>query len=269
MHRSPVRLTCYASAALAVCAFGVGREAVAESVNFEGHEHGRIINTQYASNGLTIVANNYNGPDLAIIFDSQETSTADPDLEGPSWSGGNLAPGAVLGNMLIIAENAHGWQDGVVNNPDDEAGSPAGTLTFDFDAPITEFGFDFVDVDDHSDYEVDFVSEGSTVATVEFDDFTTPGNAFFDSSISFGDHTANRISPISVAALNAAFGLSLSAFDRVVVNFGGSGAIDNLNWISLSDQDVSPVPEPSSLALLVLGSAFVMARTRRRRKTLQ
>jgi len=237
----------------------------AESVNFEGLEHGRIVNTQFAAQGLTISVDNIGGgPDLAIVFDSQETSTADPDLEGPTWSGGNLAPDTVLGNLLIIAENSSGSGDGIVDSPDDEGSSPAGSMTFDFAAPITEFGFDFIDVDDQSDYEITFFSEGSAVATVEFDDFTTSGDPFFDSTVSFGDHTANRISPITVAALNSAFGLGLTAFDQVVVDFGGSGAIDNLNWVALSDQG-SPVPEPTSLALLAFGSALVLARTRRRK----
>ncbi len=259
-----------AAIAVLVCACAACHPALAESVNFEGLEHGRIVNTQYASDGLTISADNTGGgPDLAIIFNSQETATADPDLEGPDWSGGNLAPDTVLGNLLIIAENSSGSGDGIVNNPDDEGSSPAGSLTFDFDTPITEFGFDFVDVDDNSDFGISFASDGSTVASIAFDDFTTSGNAFFDPSVEFGDHFANRFDPITVADLNAAFSLSLSDFDQVVVNFGGSGAIDNVNWIiALSDDDISPVPEPSSLALLALGSAIAMVRARRRRKTL-
>ena len=40
-----------------------------------------------------------------LCFDSLLSNTADPDLEGPPWATGNLAPDTVLGNVLIIAEN--------------------------------------------------------------------------------------------------------------------------------------------------------------------
>ena len=68
--------------------------AQAALIDFESVVHGEIVNTQIP--GITITATNPNrGFDLAIGFDSNESNTADPDLEAASggasaWSGGNL-----------------------------------------------------------------------------------------------------------------------------------------------------------------------------------
>ncbi|QDT62896.1 PEP-CTERM sorting domain-containing protein [Calycomorphotria hydatis] len=252
--------------------------ARAESVNFEGLEHGRIVNTQYASQGLTVITavNTGGGPNLAAAFDSEEHWTQDPDLEGPPWSKGNLAPSTVLGNILIIAENSWGSSDGILNYPDDEGTSPAGSLFFEFNADIDSFGFDAIDVEgpkkahghhagDDADYNVTFYDDGNALATVGFDQFITPGDPFFDASVKYGNNSANRITPITVAALNAAFGLAISAFDMVEIHFGGSTAVDNIYWTFADDGGgTGIVPEPGALSLSLLGLVSLAAIYRRR-----
>lgn len=217
-------------------------------ITFSGLEHGRIVTDQFAGLGVTIAADNPNRSfDLAAIFDSQRTGTADPDLEGPPWSRGNLAPNTVLGNLLIIAENNRGSSDGVLDDPDDEGNRPGGDLIFTFSAGATVFGLDLVDIEGVTDElgELRFFRSGQQVGVVSFAAFVTSGNAYYDPTVRFGDRSANRIAPIAASA----FGVS--RFDRVVVHLGGSGAVDNI-----------VIPAPSAAGLLALG-ALGLARRRR------
>ena len=206
-------------------------------LTFSGLSHGEIVTTQLLP-AVTISAVNPNrSHDLAIIFDSLETGTADPDLEGPPWLGGNLAPGTVLGNMLIIAENDVDVSpaDGLIDSPDDEGNRPAGSLIFDFSGPITFFGFDIIDVEGvlQEGSSIDFFSGGGFVGNVNFSEFVTPG-PLFDPTITFGNNTANRIMTMTTSSLGH------GPWDKVVINLGGSAAIDNI-----------VVPEPASVCLLM------------------
>jgi hypothetical protein len=225
--------------------------ARASVVTFNSLSHGQIVTNQFAaSHGLTISANNINRPhDLAIIFDSLQTNTADPDLEGPPWSGGNLPSNTVLNDMLILAENDVDViaPFGFIDDPDDEGSRPAGDLIFSFASPITAFGFDIVDVEGVMDENgfISFFLGGVPQGVVNFSQFVTPG-MFFDPTVDFEDHSANRIKTITAAQLGS------SGFDRVVVRMGGSGALDNL-----------VIPEPTGLALLA-GTASLLSRRSRR-----
>jgi len=273
---------CRLSFCFFVCAVvGISSDVLGGSptvVDFEsaaGHgalEHGRIISTsiadsvisaRFADLGLTIITavNLGGGPDLAAVFDSRETGTRDPDLEGPtsgSWAMGNIASDEELGNIVIIAENNWGGSDGVLNYPDDEGSRPAGTLTFEFDPNIDSIGFDLVDVEGTPEFSGGFFAafyDGSTeIGAIPFqalvDSGTSFGSRFVDPTIQFGNNSANRISPFTLAELNIAFGTNATSFNKVVIGLGGSGAIDNLTFTT-----ASTVPEPSSVVLLALLAA--------------
>lgn len=240
---------------LAVVAAAAGT-AQAVIIDFDTLQHGEIVTNQFAGQGLTISAINPNRPfDLAIIFDANETGTADPDLEGPPWAGGNLAISNTetdLMKMLIIAENNVDVNpaDGLIDDPDDELNRPAGDLIFDFATRQTMFGFDIVDLEGVLEEmgSVEFFANGSSIGSVAFSDFTNNASIFFDSTVVFGNNHANRIQPIDILDVNAIAG----AFDRVVIHMGGSGAVDNINY----------VPTPGSMAML--GVAGVAALRRRR-----
>lgn len=240
-------------AAAALAAFG--GTASADMIDFNALVHGQIVTTQFqASHGVTISALNPNtGPDLAIAFDSNQLGTADPDLQGPPWSGGNLPLNTPMGSLLILAENY--WNpdhDDVLDIPDDEAGMPAGWITFDFDTAITSFGFDMVDVEGvpAEDTWIDFYLGEVFVGSVGYSDLVTPGHDWYDPTIDFGDNTINRVSPI----LASDFGQGPGAFDRVSFHLGGSMGLDNITF--------STVPSPGALALL--GLAGLVTRRRRR-----
>jgi hypothetical protein len=245
----------FAVAVTVAVALSLGASAAnAQSkVSFDSQQHGEIITNQFlASEGFLVSANNLARPfDLAIVFDTNRTGTADPDLEGPPWSGGNLPLNTQLGNALILAENNTDVVApfGFIDSPDDEGTRPAGDLIFQYNRQITSFGFDIVDVEGVMDENgrVTFFRDNVQQAQVNFSQLVTPGT-FFDPTIAFGDHSINRIRPFTAAQLGT------TSFDRVVVRLGGSGALDNI-----------VVPEPAVSAAMVLGAVMLVTRHRRRR----
>lgn len=231
----------FVCAAVVVAAAG---SAGAQTFDLETLVHGEIITNQFEP-ALAISAVNFTGPDIAAIYDTTTTGGADPDLEDP-WSGGNLAASTFLGNMLIIAENDTDLNnDGILDNPDDEGGRPAGTITLEFENAVSFFGFDFVDIEDNiqETSSLDFFVNGSLLGSVSFADFMSGGT--FDNGVVFGNNFANRVAPIQASSFGAL------GFDTVVINVGGSAAFDNFL-----------VPAPSGVAVLGLG---VLAAARRRR----
>jgi len=233
----------------ATAALATAGAAHASLITFEEYQHGEIVSGVSGLTGVTVTAVNPNrSHDLAIIFDSRLTDTADPDLEAP-WNMGNIDPDTVLGNLLIIAENdVDSDGDGFIDSPDDEGSRPAGSLSFSFDTAITEFGMDLVDVEgvNAENGSLDFYLDDALLASVSFDEFITLGSMFYDPTIEFGNNSANRIAPITAAMINA------DAFNGVRVNMGGSGALDNIAY---------RVPAPGA-AVALLGGFFVRRRRR-------
>ena len=227
--------------------------ATAHAVSFDSLTHGEIVRSL---DGITITAESFNpnlDVDYAIGFDTRATGTRDRDLEASGtaslWSGGNIADEA-LNLILIIQENGFGCGDGFCDRPDDEGRRAAGNLTFDFATPLLDFGFDVVDVESATAENgmVFFFADGDDTADarVEFMDFVTAGSGFYDPSISYGDNTANRISPITAEALG------IASFQRVTITMGGSGGVDNLAFTS--------VPEPTTVVLMAMGLLVAIAR---------
>lgn len=209
--------------------------AHAETITFNELEHGRIVNNQYTSIGVTISANNFaRSFDLAVAFDTTRTNTADPDLQDP-WAMGNLPSNTNLGKVLIIQENNTGIGDGIANNPDDEGSRPAGELIFNFSRPMTKFGTDIVDIENEvaETGGLKFYRNNNLLAYVTWAMFRNPASSFYDPTIVYGDRSANRISPIFASR----FGVD--GFDKVVVKMGGSGGVDNI-----------VIPAPSTALLL-------------------
>lgn len=245
---------------------GLGVMAAAESaragapggtrIDFNGHAPGTIIDSEYAYDGVLITVQRTSpGPAVATLYDVNRTGEPDPDLQVP-YAMGNLAPSGTGGNVLIIPENNTDRNgDGRIDQPNDEGDRPAGQFTFDFLTPILQFGFDLVDVDGPREYNsnagyfASFYLDGNLEARVGFGSFIDPASPFYDASVEYGDNSVNRIRPITAREVG------MPQFDRVVLNFGGSGGTDNIFF--------SVVPEPGVLGLMCLAAPALLLRRRR------
>ncbi|MDJ0787093.1 MAG: hypothetical protein QNK05_09835 [Myxococcota bacterium] len=218
--------------------------------------NGQVVDTDFA--GLpgptiaNIIASNVGGgPDLAVLFDSLATGTRDPDLEGPNWAVGNTDLTQSLGNLLILQENSTGCGDDVCDLPDDEGSRAAGVLELVLSEAVLSFGIDLIDIEDSGPSEPGsftfFDDAGASQVTVSWSELEAGGA--FDQGAVFGNNSLNRIAPITAASLG------LSGIDRVAINLGGSGAIDNV---------VLGVNEPATLALLASGVSGLLWMGRRR-----
>ena len=236
---------------------GGGGEPRTTLINFDGYAPGTIIDSEYAYEGVRIsVQRTSPGPAVATLYDTGRKGEPDPDLQTP-YDMGNLAPIGSGGNVLIIPENSTDRDgDGRIDQPNDEGDRPAGQFTFDFLNPISTFGFDLIDVDgpreynNNAGYFASFYLNGNLEARVGFGSFIDPKSPFYDPTVKYGDNSANRIRPISAREVG------MPQFDRVVLNFGGSGATDNIFF--------SVVPEPTVLGLLGVAMPALLMRRRRR-----
>ena len=226
-------------------------------IDFNDQQPGTIIDNEYADRGVTIsVQRTSSGPAVATLYNTRRTGEPDPDLQTP-FEVGNLAPTGPGGNVLIIPENrTDSNNDGRIDQPNDEGSRPSGQFTFNFRTPVSQFGFDLVDVEgpaefsNNAGYFASFYLNGNLEARVGFGAFIDPASPFYDPSVRFGDNSANRITPITARQVGLPF------FDRVVLNFGGSGGTDNILF--------TPIPEPSALVLMGLGvPALALLRRRR------
>ncbi len=232
-------------------------------IDFEAYQHGELLSD--LEDGVSLsVRNTGGGPDLGVAFDTTRRRTRDRDLEGPNgrngrWDRGNIDSREVLGNVLIIQENSVGIGDGIADLPDDEGSRPAGTITFSFDGPIDNFGFDLIDVEGRCEtgrgFFLGLYSQSQLVANVSFEWLARRHASdallqqIYDDQVAnegkvvFGDNSANRISAIS------ARNFGLQGFDQIVLGLGGSGAIDNLVYDKLP---VVPTPAAVGPGLLLL-----------------
>ena len=226
-------------------------------IDFNGYPAGTIIDTEYAYEGVVISVQKPNdNPRVATLYDTTRTGEPDPDLQRP-FDRGNLAPTGPGGNVLILPLNDTDRNgDGRIDQPNDDPDHPAGQFTFDFTTPISSFGFDLIDVEgpreynNNSGYFASFYIDGQLEARVGFGAFVDPSSPFYDATVKYGDNSANRIRPITAREVG------MPQFDRVVLNFGGSGATDNIFF--------TPVPEPAALGLAALAAPALLMRRRRR-----
>lgn len=232
---------------LAIAAAGSAALAGPVVYDFEDLAHGEIVSGAYAPE-LTINGQNFRRNfDIIAAFDTRRTGTADPDLEGPGWSTGNLAvSNTVLGNALIIAENNNGASSGFLSSPDDEGGRAAGSITFSFGTAIGSFGFDLIDIESVTleNTRLAFSLRGQHIGTVGVAEFLDLASPLYDATIALGDNSANRFAPITRSLLG-------SSFDEVTLTLGGSGAIDNII-----------IPAPSAIALIGVGGLAIARRRR-------
>lgn len=229
--------------------------------------HGTVIDGAYVHDpsgaGVSIsTTNGGGGPNFAVVFDTSEDNTRDPDLEAPfsgpaeslTADGGFdlLSVGDFAGNILVVQENGDSCSQAgdVCDNPDDEAGG-RNTIAFDFtDGPITAESLDLFDLDGDQDEEAIisfFDPDGELV-----DSITVTGAEIG------GDNHAARVDFTSV------FEGGVKNVSEILVDFSSSGATGNLVYsMPPDDPDPGEAPEPGSLALLAGGALGLIAVRRR------
>ncbi|MCM2680141.1 PEP-CTERM sorting domain-containing protein [Echinimonas agarilytica] len=234
--------------------------SIAGLIDFNDYSHGTVIHEQYR--GVTITANNINPlvRDYAVVYDTVpginpsegKNNSYDPDLEGPNWGNSNIddVDSLYLGRVLIVQENNEGCDTGVCTKPDDEGDRPAGSIDFEFDTAISDFGFDLLDVEGPQEYGQDsgylaafYDENGVEVAKIGFGSFVNDGI----NNAQYGDNSVNRISPIDLTQYGNVY--------RVQIQFGGSAGIDNVRF--------TEVPEPSTSVLFGLVLAGLIWRRKR------
>ena len=100
--------------------------AQVETLDFAGLSAGTLLDEQYASQGIHISADADDGhPDMLMVFNSDGTGSADPDLE------------VGIGNLAIFPYNSNDIDD----TPD------GGKQYYEFDEDVTIISLDFVDKD--------------------------------------------------------------------------------------------------------------------------
>ncbi|MGI9291139.1 MAG: VPLPA-CTERM sorting domain-containing protein [Gammaproteobacteria bacterium] len=230
---------------IATAAFTFAGSASAFVLDFEGGDFisGRIVDDQYSltPQGANISAVNLKaGPDLAVIFDTGFTNGTDEDLASPfSSPNPQLDQAFDPGNVLIIQErNNCDVNAGLCDVADDQAGRRTGEIEFVFNQAVTMQSVDFFDVEfNENDNDPD-----SQVRLFDINDVEILPNTFFVPNTG-GDNQWNQL----------VFG-DVGGVKRMVVEFNGSGALDNVAY----------VPIPASVWLLgsALGALFGWKRRR-------
>ncbi len=219
-------------------------DAVAETITFEGLGNGQHINTPFEVSPLVDIHGGAGMHLGAAIFDSTVGGPNDflgaPDLD-------LLVD---LGNILILQENNSPNMTGdFFDEPNDE--SHGGEVIFDFLHPIRALSIDLVDIDTGAATDViltDILGLQRVYSTP--DDWTTDvliapmGWQTLDlTTLANQSSAANAMG--GDATVMEDLGFDAGNVIQMVVNFSGSGAVDNLHVT---------VPEPSTLVLLVMAA---------------
>jgi len=174
----------------------------------EGMVAGNLIDNEWAEMGMMVSARNQNAsnPDKAILFDTANPTGGDDDLMTPNPAG--FDNDTALGHVLIIAENDEDSapDDGLVDDPDDEAAG--GSLYFDFENKATICSVTLLDIDEKLGTELRFYRNG---------DLVTPDETF--SIVTLGDGSVQRVE------------VREPDVDRFEVYFKGSGAVGRVELL--------------------------------------
>lgn len=211
--------------------------ASAELLDFESFAAGTIMDNDYGSLGVTIaVVNVGGGPDLGVVFDTNNPTGGDSDLAGPFAPGPNNTLGDISpGHVLIIQENDN--CDALsCSTPDDEGSRAAGSIHIEFGGLVNLNSIDFFDI------EIEESGPGDDNRIILFDANGLAMNLDFFTPDTGGNNRWDQVL------------FSVSGVSALQINMGGSGAIDNISY--------TVVPVPAAL-LLFSGALAALGFTRR------
>ena len=206
--------------------------AVPVSLDFNSITAGTIVSNQFP--GVTIFGHRNGAPsglNSAMIFDTENPTGNDTDLEGP-FDNPTTAPNEMLEpqKVLIVSE------DNDSGDPDDAA--QGGMLSFMFDSLVDILSLNALDINNNESISFSFYDEDDNlISSTSNGATTTADNEYLE------------------------FLFDVTGVKKLVVDLSGSGAIDDLVY------DVSEVPVPAALPLLLSGLAGLGFAARRKRKT--
>ncbi len=200
--------------------------AFAASEDFSGQPAGTVVAGDLPGGGtspgtvfpgFTLSVSNNNGPNSLLIFDSANPTGGDLDLGSPNntcggpgvGTGGEVGmPGencVGVGNILVIAEDIVDTSpnDGLVDDPDDEA--DGGIVTLTFDEPVVIFSMVIIDIDN------------------ETLDFTLLENGMLKGTLAASDLGDNSVQDLDLS--------SYGAVTDVELDFSSSGSLAELEWL--------------------------------------
>ncbi len=197
--------------------------ANATVLDFETFDAGTIIDNEYSTLGVSIQAINFGaGPDVAVVFDSRNPTGGDTDLASPF---DNPVLGAASpGNLLILQEN-HTCDALSCDNPDDEGSRPSGQFIISFVEGVLLRSIDFFDVEGveaDPGYAIELYDDENNLIPIPFFVPDTGGDNMWGQVV-----------------------FNVVDVKRIVVNMGGSGAIDNIDF------EARVVPVPAALPLFI------------------
>ncbi|QDV05415.1 hypothetical protein Poly30_09120 [Planctomycetes bacterium Poly30] len=171
---------------------------------------GDVLTGQYADLGVFFSAQNNVPfhPDALVLFDSENPTGGDFDLQTPGYGLGNTE---ALGLVLVIAENdIDAGGDGLIDDPDDEA--LGGRMLLEFTENVTFFSARVLDVDALERDVFTFFDEfGATLDVIDIG--------------SLGDNSVQSIVPAA----------PIQNVRSIQINLTGSGALTRLRWCPSSN----------------------------------
>jgi len=250
------------------------------TVNLDAYDSAIGFGSTSGTNfGVTISATNSMATDpgdhnLAVLFNTNLTGTRDRDMEddfdaGPDGTGLIHPQIASItahrpGHVLMIQEHYVGdcsdgkrcVNSGDTGKADDEGARPAGEIVFEFDELVNVHSLDFFDVENPEagppPQILGFQDDGDDIADFMVAVPETGGEVGSNCGTGSAEHQCethfNRVT------------FNFTNINRLVVEMGGSGGIDNLYG---SRDMTTQIPEPGPLAVFATGFlALVVARRR-------
>lgn len=219
----------------------VGDKRLIESpftIGFDQLPEGKILAPQALLEHamITDVQNFGGGPDIATLINSNNNQNGVQNLQSP-WHRGNIKAEA-SGNLLVISDgDVDQNQDGILDMPRPQSTTPpTGQISFNFDSPVYEFGFDIFNLEygpEMQAAEITFYDKDGRSTIVPFESFLDPLSPFYDSSLQFGARSANRIQPIAVTDL------ALSEIVEAKITLSDSVGIANFKIV---EQNIELLP---------------------------
>ena len=110
-------------AGLSALLMAAGASADWHTIDLGYYTHGRVLDGETIGPATARAVNFHHADSRLVAFDTRQRDTRDPDLEGPNgdplrfWAKGNIDPGAITGNVLILQDAGPSFAGTVNSSP--------------------------------------------------------------------------------------------------------------------------------------------------------